>query len=41
MNDLVLHLPHYSHNAQMIGLAVLAVLVTALAVALFHRSRRR
>jgi hypothetical protein len=40
MNELATHLPHYSHSAPMIGLAVLAVVVTVFAVAL-HRSRRR
>ncbi len=39
MNELIAHLPHYGHSAQLIGLAVLAAVITTLAVALSRRRR--
>lgn len=41
MNELMPYLPYYSPLARTIGLIVLAVVVTALAVALARGSRRR
>ena len=41
MNELTPSLPHYSPLAPIIGLAVLAVVIIAFAVALARHSRRR
>jgi hypothetical protein len=41
MSDLVSGLPHYGPDAQVIGLAVLVAVITALAVAVFRDSRHR
>jgi hypothetical protein len=41
MNELMSYLPHYSPLAPIIGLAVLAVVIVAFAVALARSSRRR
>jgi hypothetical protein len=41
MNDLVSGLPHYGPYAPVIGLAVLAAVVTALVVAVIRSSKHR
>jgi hypothetical protein len=41
VNDLVSALPHYSHDAPMIGLAILAITAVAIAIALWRNSRHR
>jgi hypothetical protein len=41
VNDLASGLPHYSHNAPMIGLTILAITAVAIAIALWRSSRHR
>jgi hypothetical protein len=41
VKDLASALPHYSHNAPIIGLTILAITAVAIAIALWRNSRHR